>query len=84
MSQFAAFAAVVVLIAASDWALVAPSRPELPPICAKSEIVCETAVAAIRDRRWPIEPGYVECRPAPGCFSAESECIASYNCGNRR
>ena len=67
------------LAAASDWALVAPAQPELPPICAKSETVCRLAVEAIATRRWPIEPGYVECRPAPGCFSPESEVIRGYN-----
>lgn len=79
MSRFAAFGLGVVLIAASDWALVAPTQPELPPICAKSEVTCRLAVEAIRDGRWPIEPGYVECRPTPGCFSPESEVIRGYN-----
>ena len=79
------FAALTVLIAASDWALVAPNHPELPLICAKSEVTCRLAAEAIRDGRWPIEPGYVQCRPSPNCFSPASECIASYNCpGNRR
>lgn len=84
MTRFAAFAVGVVLIAASDWQLVAPARPELPPICATSEATCRLAVEAIRDGRWPIEPGYVLCRPAPGCFSPESECIAGLNCGSVR
>jgi hypothetical protein len=84
MSRFAAFALGVLLISAGDWQLVAPAQPDLPPICAKSEITCETAAAAIRDRRWPIEPGYVLCRPAPGCFSPESEVIRGYNDGGRR
>lgn len=67
-----------VLIAASDWQLVAPSDPSLPPICAKSEATCEAAVAAIHAEppRWPIEPAYTTCRPAPFCFSTESELIA--------
>lgn len=80
MIRAAALTLGVVLAAATDYELVAPAQPELPPICAKSEAVCWLAVEAIRDRRWPIEPGYVLCRPRPGCFSAESECIDGYNC----
>lgn len=82
--QGAAFALGVILVGASDWALVAPARPDLPPICAKSEVTCALAVEAIRDGRWPIEPGYVLCRPSPGCFSAESEVIRGYNDGVAR
>lgn len=84
MSRFAAFAIGVVMIASTDWELVAPTQPDLPPICAKSEADCRLAVEAIRTGRWPIEKGYVLCQPAPGCFSPESECIAGFNCGSVR
>ena len=72
------------LAAASDWALVAPAHPELPPICAKSQATCEAAARAIREGVIGWEPVYTTCRPAPGCFSPESECIAGYNCGGAR
>jgi len=67
-----------VLAAASDWALVAPSDPSLPPICAKSEATCMAAISAIHadPPRLPWEREYTACRQAPGCFSFESEQIA--------
>ena len=82
----AIFALALVLAATSDWELVAPSDPSLPRICAKSEATCAAAVDAIQadPPRWPIERAYVLCRPAPGCFSPASECIAAYNCGDAR
>lgn len=70
-----------VLVAASDWELVAPADPSLPPICAKSQATCEAAVSAIQAEppRLPWERAYAACRPAPGCFSFESEHIAGFN-----
>jgi hypothetical protein len=77
----ALLAAGFALVAASDWELVAPADPSLPPICAKSETTCLAAVAAIHAEppRLPWEPAYVSCRPSPGCFSYESETIAGFN-----
>lgn len=79
-ARIAAFALGVVLIGAADWELVAPGAP-LPPICAKSQAVCEAAARAIREGRWQIEPLYTSCRPAAApCFDARSLCIDGYNC----
>jgi hypothetical protein len=71
----AVFAGILVLAASSDWALVSPEHPELPPICAKSQATCEAARDAIRRGVLGWEPVYNACRPHPGCFSAESETI---------
>jgi hypothetical protein len=79
MSRFAALALAFVLVGASDWSLVAPTRPDLPVICAKSREVCEAAVTAIHDGRWPIEEPYTRCVPKANCFSAESDEIRGFN-----
>ena len=74
------FAAVVVLVASTDWALRVDGVPD--PICAKSEAVCETARRAIRHGRWPLDlPADVPtaCVPSPGCFSPQSEVIRGFN-----
>ena len=81
----AIFAIAVVLAAASDWELRVEGLDG--PICAKSREVCETARDAIRSGRWALGvPRDVAtgCVPHANCFSPESECIASYNCGPRR
>lgn len=81
----AIFALAVVLAAASDWELVVEGVPER--ICAKSAAVCETARAAIRDDKWSLgvpADARTECRPAPDCFSYESETIAGFNREPRR
>jgi hypothetical protein len=81
MSRFAALALGFVLIASSDFELRVVGVPET--ICAKSAEVCETARAAIRAGWWNLgvrPDAATECRPAPGCFSPESDEIA----GRRR
>jgi len=70
----------VVLIGVGDFELKVDGIPE--PICAKSAAVCETARNAIRLGLWDLglRPDVAtECRPAPGCFSFESDFIAGYN-----
>jgi hypothetical protein len=85
--RFAAFAVGVVLIGSTDWALVAPSRPDLPPICATSEPTCEAAAKAIRDGVIGWEPVYTTCRQKPRCREirdGREDCIAGFDCGGER
>lgn len=85
MSRPIALAIGFVLAAATDWELVVDGVHG--PICAKSELVCEAARRAIRNNWWPLGvPADVTtyCRPAPGCFSYESETIAGFNQEPRR
>ena len=96
MSRYAAFAAGVVLVAASDWALVAPNHPDLPPICATTEAICHEAVPT---ERWsgrgdpvhpvvnPVNADYTRCLPYPYCRErsmGRQDCIVGFDCGYRR
>ena len=76
---------VVLAVAAAgsgDYALVL--RPSGEVICTKSIETCETAVRALRARRWiPLNERATvdgECIPRPACFTERSQCIAGYNC----
>jgi hypothetical protein len=78
----AALAAVLMLASATDYALVLPHERD----CAKSAQTCEAARQAI-GRGWlpGVAPGTpARCEPAPDCFSARSDCIANFNCGERK
>lgn len=87
MSRYAAFALGVVLVAASDWELVAPAAPHLPPVCATTEEICEVAAKAIRDGRLGWERDYTNCRPSPYCRErrmGHEDCIVGFDCGKER
>ena len=87
MSRFAAFALGVTLIAASDWELVAPAQPDLPPICATSAATCGAAVRAIRQGILGWEPLYTDCRPSPNCrerTTGREDCIVGHDCREGR
>jgi hypothetical protein len=87
IARFAAFALGVVLIASSDWALVAPTQPELPPICAPSAATCAAAARAIRNGILGWEALYTDCQPSPNCRErtmGREDCIVGFDCREDR
>lgn len=77
--QIATALAGFLLVASGDWALVATGTLSEPPICAKSQSTCETALRAVRSQLWPITPLYDRCQPWPGCFPSTSNTIRGHN-----
>lgn len=72
----ALLAIALVLAGSADWGLV--SRDTV--ICAKDQATCEMAAEAIR-RGWLRDwPANAICKPLPGCFEPESNCISGFNC----
>lgn len=72
-------AALFAFLLIADYRLILQGQPA---ICAKDKATCEMAREAVA-RGWiegvPRETPS-RCEPAPGCFSARSNCIEGWNC----